>query len=87
MDFLCLLASDGFTKTLIVHLEGGSYLATADRFAPPAGIWIISARICALVWGLGTGMLTSPVSDTEKSVSAERKTPQWGSEADSAEGR
>lgn len=63
----------GFTKTLIVHLEGGSYPGTADRFALPVGIWIISARIWVFIWGLGRGMLTSPVSDTEKALFAERK--------------
>lgn len=33
----CLSASDGFTKTLIVHLEGGSYLGKADRVCTPSG--------------------------------------------------
>lgn len=33
----------GFTKTLIVHLEGGTYAETEDSFALPVGTRIISA--------------------------------------------
>lgn len=63
----------GFTKTPIVHLEGGINPGTVDRFALPAGIWIISARIQVFIWSLGRGMLISPVSDTEEALFAERK--------------
>lgn len=46
---------------------------TADRFALPEGLWIISARIWVFIWALKRGMLTSPVSDTEEALFGERK--------------
>lgn len=64
----------GITKTLIVHLEGGSYLETWIGLHSPSGTQgIISARIWFVVHSVDRGMLNSLVSHTERSVFPERK--------------
>lgn len=72
-SLLSLLALTWLHKDTDCPLEEGSYQGIADRFAFPAGIWIISARIWVFIWSLGRGMLTSLVSDTVKGLFAERK--------------
>lgn len=68
---LCLLATDGFTKTLIVHLEGGSYLGTGLHSQWDSGLFL--PEFGSLFESWGSGMQSSPVSDTERAVFAERK--------------